>query len=229
MSDSRQGWWRYYCWWHNEVLWGFRSRSWRRCVTRSGVRVEIPKDGYLDETGVGWRLEETIVRTCNYPRQLDRNFISIISCDNLSSMRQALPGLREKLGSDREYFSKVYSHTFNFSRNEGQRSLGQFYEFSITRSCPNESSATETAKGLWNLLLPHGLKGGAISTPNAPDDVDINGKNLPAEQSWTIERIAMWFQFLDDKGLKGISRDSWLMVSGIRLMNPCLARVQCRM
>ena len=39
-------------------------------------------------------------------------------------MRQALPGLREKLGSDREYFSKVYSHTFNFSRNEGQRSLG---------------------------------------------------------------------------------------------------------
>jgi len=162
-----------------------------------------------------------------YLRQLDRNFISITSCDNLSSMRQALPGLREKLGSDREYFTKVYSHTFNFSRNEGQRSLGQFYEFSTTCSCPNESSATETAKGLWNLLLPHGLKGGAISTPHAPDDVDIDGEKLPAEQSWTIERIAMWFQFLDDRGLKGISRDSWLMVSGTRLISPCLARVQC--
>jgi len=39
-------------------------------------------------------------------------------------MRQALPGLREKLGSDPEYFNQVYNHTFNFSRNEGQRSLG---------------------------------------------------------------------------------------------------------
>lgn len=117
-----------------------------------------------------------------------------MSCDNLSSMRQALPGLREKLGSDPEYFNQVYNHTFNFSRNEGQRSL-----------------ATETAKGLWNLLLPHGLKGGAISTNSAKDDVDMGDENPPAEHSWTTERIAMWFQFLDDKGLKGISRDSWLM------------------
>lgn len=53
-----------------------------------------------------------------------KSHFSTISCDNLSSMRQALPGLREKLGSDPEYFNQVYNHTFNFSRNEGQRSLG---------------------------------------------------------------------------------------------------------
>jgi len=88
------------------------------------------------------------------------------------------------------------------------------------------AQATETAKGLWNLLLPHGLKGGAIS---APGDVDVSGKNLPASQSRTIEWIAMWFQFLDDRGLKGISRDNWLMVSGTSLISPCLARVQCGM
>ena len=92
----------------------------------------------------------------------------------------------------------------------------------------NENSATETAKGLWNLLLPHGLKGGAISTNSAKDDVDMGGENPPAEHSWTTERIAMWFQFLDDKGLKGISRDSWLMVSEVRLSSVIvLWRVGC--
>jgi len=80
------------------------------------------KQGWVE----GWK---NLSCVHNYLRLLDRNFISIISCDNLGSMRQVLPGLRRKLGSDREYFTKVYNHTFDFSRNEGQRSLGQFHEF----------------------------------------------------------------------------------------------------
>ena len=39
-------------------------------------------------------------------------------------MRNALPRLRDKLAEDPVYFRKVYIHTFDFARVEGQRSLG---------------------------------------------------------------------------------------------------------
>jgi hypothetical protein len=47
-----------------------------------------------------------------------------ISCDTILSMRLALPRLRDKLGSEPSYFQRVYNHTFDFARVEGQRGLG---------------------------------------------------------------------------------------------------------
>lgn len=44
-------------------------------------------------------------------------------------MRNALPGLRDKLAEDSGYFRKVYNHTFDFARLEGQRSLGAMIPF----------------------------------------------------------------------------------------------------
>ncbi|KAJ7038883.1 Cullin binding-domain-containing protein [Mycena alexandri] len=38
-------------------------------------------------------------------------------------MALALPRLRTKLASDAAYFTKVYNHTFEFARGEGQRSI----------------------------------------------------------------------------------------------------------
>lgn len=38
-------------------------------------------------------------------------------------MKSAINRLRDKLGSDPEYFQKVYSHTFDFARSQGQRSI----------------------------------------------------------------------------------------------------------
>lgn len=46
------------------------------------------------------------------------------SCDSISSMASSLVRLRDKLGSDSEYFAQVYNYTFEFSRAPGQRSLG---------------------------------------------------------------------------------------------------------
>lgn len=40
-------------------------------------------------------------------------------------MQAALARLREQLGTDSAYFAKVYTHTFDFARSEGQRSLGE--------------------------------------------------------------------------------------------------------
>lgn len=45
--------------------------------------------------------------------------------DSISDMRTALVRLRDQLGSNSFYFEKVYKHTFDLARNEGQRSLGE--------------------------------------------------------------------------------------------------------
>jgi DCN1-like protein 1/2 len=73
--------------------------------------------------------------------------------------------------------------------------------------------ALETAQALWGLLLPHGLQGGALSHLNTPstdtdNDVEMDG----VEQGWTQTQTQLWFEFLAEKGLKGISRDTWQMV-----------------
>ncbi|KAJ3568577.1 hypothetical protein NP233_g5618 [Leucocoprinus birnbaumii] len=120
-----------------------------------------------------------------------------LRCDSLATMKQALPTLRDKLASNPEYFTKVYNHTFDFARNEGQRSLG-----------------TDIAKGLWSLLLTHGLEGGALSHVSSTDangDVNMDGAGSTASNGWTAERTETWFKYLDQKGLKGISRDTWQM------------------
>lgn len=47
-------------------------------------------------------------------------------------MKDALVRLRDRLGSDPVYFEKVYKHTFDLARNEGQRSIGETQTFPIT-------------------------------------------------------------------------------------------------
>lgn len=39
-------------------------------------------------------------------------------------MKLKLPELRNRLATESAYFKKVYNHTFDFARTEGQRSLG---------------------------------------------------------------------------------------------------------
>lgn len=49
----------------------------------------------------------------------------IIRADSISEMKIALDRLRDQLGSNPVYFEKVYKYTFDFARNDGQRSLGE--------------------------------------------------------------------------------------------------------
>ncbi|KAJ8519287.1 hypothetical protein ONZ45_g3734 [Pleurotus djamor] len=133
-----------------------------------------------------------------------------IGCDSLPSMKVALVRLRDKLGSDPSYFQKVYNCTFDLARMEGQRSL-----------------AIDTAISFWQLLLPHGLQGGALahipssqsnsstspssktssSTPNGGGD---NGMMVD-EEGWQDEYTEWWAEFLVAKGGKGVSKDTWQM------------------
>ena len=81
------------------------------------------KKGWID----GWK---NIGCVSTYPLALSMNVLLIKSCStyraySLPDMKNALFRLREQLGSDPLYFEKVYKHTFDFARSEGQRSLGK--------------------------------------------------------------------------------------------------------
>ena len=100
-----------------------------------------------------------------------------------------IPRLRKKLASDPDYFRRVYLYTFEFARSEGQRSLG-----------------IELAQAFWSLLLPFGLKGGALRTQ------DFSGNDLSKfNVGWTDEHTQLWYDFLKERNVKGISKDTWSM------------------
>ncbi|KAI0297872.1 defective in Cullin neddylation protein 1 [Multifurca ochricompacta] len=125
-----------------------------------------------------------------------------LGVDSLEGMKGALPRLRKKLGSDPDYFRRVYLYTFDFARSEGQRSLG-----------------IEIALDFWSLLLPHGLKGGALRPQDhsgEDDDSSILMKadgddNGSGEGRWSEEHTQLWYDFLNERNIKGISKDTWAM------------------
>ncbi|KZP33208.1 defective in Cullin neddylation protein 1 [Athelia psychrophila] len=109
--------------------------------------------------------------------------------DNITAMKAAIARMRTKLASDPVYFQKVYVHTFDFARAAGQRSL-----------------PIESAQAFWSTLIPHALKGGALSHISSAEggDIDMDG-------GWTDKYTQWWFDFLAEKGGKGVSKDTWVM------------------
>ncbi|KAH9886748.1 Cullin binding-domain-containing protein [Cubamyces lactineus] len=104
-----------------------------------------------------------------------------------------------QLATDTDYFRHVYNYTFEFSRPPGQRSL-----------------ALDMAQGFWALLIPHGLKGGALAhvSSGAGQDGDGDGDVVmgsAGEEGWKDEYTQWWFEFLESSGAKGVSKDVWHM------------------
>lgn len=113
-----------------------------------------------------------------------------LRCDSIPAMKETLPRLRTRLANDPEYFQKVYIHTFNFARSDGQRSLG-----------------IDIAQAFWALLLPHGMDGGALAHKRQDGDDVI----MESQEGFKPEYVQWWFDFLNEKGGKGISKDTWNM------------------
>ncbi len=70
----------------------------------------------------------------------------------------------------------------------------------------------DSAIAFWGLLLPVGLKGGALShriTNADGDEEPMDGQ----EPGWKPEYTDWWFEFMQEKGGKGVSKDTWAMVS----------------
>ena len=136
-------------------------------------------------------------------------------CYSQDMMRNSLAPLRTKLGREPDYFRKVYTYTFEIAREEGQRSLGKSNTSGSSLGCTVFVKLVsvipigiETAREFWKLLLPCGLDGGALSH-TTPDGEDVS---MDGTDGWRRGYQEWWFEFLNEKGLKGVSKDTWNMV-----------------
>jgi hypothetical protein len=130
------------------------------------------------------------------------------SVESFEGMKTSIPRLRKKLAADPDYFRRVYLYTFEFARSEGQRSLG-----------------IELAQAFWSLLLPFGLKGGALHIQDYGGGNDLSKVN----GGWTEVHTQLWYEFLKEKNIKGISKDTWAMARAVFLlsMRMVLTLVNC--
>ena len=119
-----------------------------------------------------------------------------LGCDSISSMQTALPKLRDKLANNPTYFTSVYNYTFEFAKSGAQRSIG-----------------VDIAIAFWGLLIPHGLTGTALAHTSSIDEDDSDDGSMNTEEGWKPEFTNWWFEFLTTKGGKGVSKDTWTMVS----------------
>ncbi|KAG8812064.1 Scaffold-type E3 ligase [Serendipita sp. 401] len=118
-----------------------------------------------------------------------------LNCDSIVQMRAAVGELSTKLSNDTDYFRSVYNYTFDFAKTEtGQRSI------SIENAC-----------AFWGLLLPAGLKGRALQHMDAKTDGEEVVYTPSREPGWKQEYNDLWFEYLNEKGGKGVSKDTWLM------------------
>lgn len=118
-----------------------------------------------------------------------------LECDSIPRMKAAVAQLSTKLSNDTDYFRSVYDFTFNFAKTEaGQRSI-----------------AIENAVAFWSLLLPAGQKGRALQHVDAKYDGDEVIYTPSREPGWKPEYNDLWFQFMTEKGGKGVSKDTWQM------------------
>ena len=77
------------------------------------------------------------------------------------------------------------------------------------------------AQGFWQLLIPHGLEGGALAHVPAgaaglqdeDGDEPMDGSTGASEEGWQPQHTQWWFEFLEQSGIKGVSKDVWQMVS----------------
>lgn len=70
----------------------------------------------------------------------------------------------------------------------------------------------DAAQAFWGILLPQAIEGGALAHVDSEDDEE---EAMPQSggPGWADQHTQMWFDFLNEKGVKGISRDTWNMVS----------------
>ena len=85
-------------------------------------------------------------------------------------------------------------------------------------------SGLETAQAFWGLLIPHGLAGGALSRIPMQDDNDEGDEDVDMdedEEGWKEEYLQWWFDFLNERGGKGVTKDTWIMVRTFLFTESC--------
>ncbi|KAK0457016.1 defective in Cullin neddylation protein 1 [Desarmillaria tabescens] len=81
---------------------------------------------------------------------------------------------------------------------------------SVAYELKSKRMAMDSAQAFWALLLPHGLKGGALSHTTSTDEDDVD-MDATSEEGWKDQYTQWWFEYLEAKGGKGVSKDTWSM------------------
>lgn len=112
-----------------------------------------------------------------------------VGADTLDKQKDYVNSTPDKLSQDKEFFTKVYSHTFELGKAQGARIL-----------------TFDDAKAYWNILL----------APHLPDSVDTQGSpslnndnNEPCQ--FTKQNLEFWFDFLEQQKV-AVTKDTWLEV-----------------
>lgn len=82
----------------------------------------------------------------------------------------------------------------------------------------------DSALPFWSLLIPAGLSGQALSHYVATEDGD-EAAPPPGEIGWTQQLTDLWSEYMETKGGKGVSKDTWQMfLDFVRSMDSRLER-----
>ncbi|CAE6475757.1 unnamed protein product [Rhizoctonia solani] len=103
----------------------------------------------------------------------------------------------KKLGCDtmEQMKDKIATLRQKLSDDPDYFSKVYLYTFNFAKTEGARSIPIESAIGFWTLLLNIGLSGPALP-----------------KTGWTSEHTEWWFEFLKEKGGKGVSKDTWAML-----------------
>ena len=77
---------------------------------------------------------------------------------------------------------------------------------------PSLHVAVDSAVAFWGLLLPAGLKGRALQHMDTRMEDDEVIYTPSREPGWKTVHSELWFEYMTEKGGKGVSKDTWQMV-----------------
>ena len=66
------------------------------------------------------------------------------------------------------------------------------------------------------------MAGGALTRIAMQDDGDDEDVNMDeGENGWKEEYLQWWFDFLNERGGKGVTKDTWIMVRTFHITDLC--------
>ena len=128
----------------------------------------------------------------NWPKESWISGWTSVGGDTIDKQKDYIHSTPHKLSQDRQFYSKVYSHTFELGKAQGARIL-----------------SLEDAKAYWGILL----------APHLPDDDESEGSNSLSSDDgdpchFTKRHLEIWLEFLEEQGV-AVTKDTWLEVSEV--------------
>ncbi|GAA5997032.1 hypothetical protein JCM5350_002712 [Sporobolomyces pararoseus] len=148
----------------------------------------------LEMLGLSYFLSAPTMGKFSKPNWI-KNWLTV-QCDTLEKQKDFVEKriVKEQLKErDGEFFKKVYNFSFDYAKQEGQKSM-----------------PFEIAQELWNLLIP--LDPYSPSSSSSSTTTTTTTTNGGGGSGFDKERLEWWIDFLEnEKGGKVVSKDTWCL------------------